>query len=79
MSAAHSRGGLAFADVAKILAEGFEDVRFVGDEAGRPLDGSSKHTIHFEKDAMPPARAFWSVTLYDQDGFQIRTASIGSP
>lgn len=43
----------------------------LGDEAGRPLDGSSKYTIHFEKDAMPPARAFWSVTLYDQDGFQI--------
>jgi hypothetical protein len=43
----------------------------LGDEAGRPLDGASKYTIHFDKGAMPPARAFWSVTLYDQDGFQV--------
>jgi hypothetical protein len=43
----------------------------LGDEAGRPLEGVHKYTIHFEKDAIPPANAFWSVTLYDQDGFQV--------
>jgi hypothetical protein len=43
----------------------------LGDEAGRPLDGANKYTIQFEKDATPPVRAFWSVTLYDQDGFQV--------
>jgi hypothetical protein len=43
----------------------------LGDEAGRPLDGANKYTIHFEKDATPPVRAFWSVTLYDSDGFQV--------
>jgi hypothetical protein len=43
----------------------------LGDEAGRPLDGGSNYTIHFEKDAIPPVRAFWSITLYDKDGFQV--------
>jgi len=43
----------------------------LGDEAGRPLEGTSKYTIHFEKEAMPPVRAFWSITLYDPDGFQV--------
>src|SRR5262249_36791481 len=43
----------------------------LGDEAGRPLDGASKYTITFDKGAMPPAAAFWSITLYDTEGFQV--------
>ncbi|MEJ0077925.1 MAG: DUF1254 domain-containing protein [Alphaproteobacteria bacterium] len=42
----------------------------LGDESGKPLDGASKYTIHFDKSATPPVRAFWSITLYDADGFQ---------
>jgi hypothetical protein len=43
----------------------------LGDAAGRPLDGANKYTIHFDKDATPPVQAFWSITLYDSDGFQV--------
>jgi len=43
----------------------------LGDEAGRPLDGTSKYSIHFEKGATPPVNAFWSITLYDREGFQV--------
>ncbi|MCU4180970.1 DUF1254 domain-containing protein [Bosea sp. BH3] len=43
----------------------------LGDEAGRPLDGGSKYTIQFERGAAPPVNAFWSITLYDQEGFQV--------
>ncbi len=43
----------------------------LGDESGKPLDGASKYTITFEKGAAPPVNAFWSITLYDQDGFQV--------
>jgi hypothetical protein len=43
----------------------------LGDEAGLPLDGAAKYTVSFEKDAAPPINAFWSITLYDPEGFQV--------
>jgi hypothetical protein len=43
----------------------------LADETGKPLDGANKYTIHFDKGATPPVNAFWSLTLYDQDGFQV--------
>jgi hypothetical protein len=43
----------------------------LADETGKPLDGANKYTIHFNKGAMPPVSAFWSITLYDKDGFQV--------
>lgn len=43
----------------------------LGDENGAPLDGVNKYMIHFDKGATPPANAFWSLTLYDPDGFQV--------
>jgi hypothetical protein len=43
----------------------------LGDETGKPLDGANKYTLHFEKGQTPPADAFWSVTLYDAEGFQV--------
>jgi hypothetical protein len=43
----------------------------LGDETGRPLDGANKYTLHFDKGDLPPVNAFWSVTLYDSQGFQV--------
>jgi hypothetical protein len=43
----------------------------LGDSEGKPLDGANNYTIHFEKDATPPVEAFWSITLYDSDGYQV--------
>jgi hypothetical protein len=43
----------------------------LGDVAGKPLDGANKYTIHFDKGATPLVNAFWSITLYDPDGFQV--------
>ncbi|MBR0848429.1 DUF1254 domain-containing protein [Bradyrhizobium diazoefficiens] len=43
----------------------------IGDENGKPLDGASKYIVRFVRDAAPPVEAFWSVTLYDNDGFQV--------
>jgi hypothetical protein len=43
----------------------------LGDESGTPLDGANKYSIHFDKGATPPVDAFWSITLYDNDGFQV--------
>ena len=43
----------------------------LADETGRPLDGANKYSIHFDKGAAPPVDAFWSITLYDQEGYQV--------
>ncbi len=45
-------------------------VSFVDGE-GKPLSGANKYILHFEKGKLPPAGAFWSVTMYDKDGFQV--------
>jgi hypothetical protein len=46
----------------------------LADEAGKSLDGSNRYTLHFDKGAAPPADAFWSVTLYDSEGYQVANA-----
>jgi hypothetical protein len=43
----------------------------LGDAEGKPLDGANRYSIHFDKGMTPPADAFWSITLYDPEGFQI--------
>lgn len=43
----------------------------LGDSEGKPLDGSNAYVLHFDKADIPPVDAFWSVTLYDKEGFQV--------
>ena len=51
----------------------------LGDETGQSLTGTNKYVLHFDKSQLPPASAFWSVTLYDSEGFQVANSSIASP
>jgi hypothetical protein len=41
------------------------------DADGAPLDGEHEYLLHFDEQELPPADAFWSITMYDQDGFQV--------
>ncbi len=41
------------------------------DADGNRLNGANKYVIHFEKGKTPPARAFWSFTMYDPDGYMV--------
>ncbi|WP_095196892.1 DUF1254 domain-containing protein [Pseudomonas sp. Irchel 3A7] len=43
----------------------------MGDENGKPLNGANKYVLHFPKGEAPPVNAFWSITLYDPEGFQV--------
>jgi hypothetical protein len=39
------------------------------DAEGHPLDGANKYRLHFDQGKTPPVRAFWSVTMYTDDGY----------
>lgn len=43
----------------------------LADADGEKLVGTSNYKIHFEKDELPPVNAFWSITMYDHEGFQV--------
>lgn len=42
----------------------------VHDVEGKPFDGANDYVLHFAADELPPVEAFWSVTMYDAEGFQ---------
>lgn len=39
------------------------------DGQGKPLSGANSYVMHFEKSQIPAVRAFWSVTMYDDQGY----------
>jgi hypothetical protein len=43
----------------------------LADDTGKPLDGANRYVLHCESSAIPPVNAFWSVTLYDAEGYQV--------
>jgi hypothetical protein len=43
----------------------------VVDADGQPMDGTHNYMLHFEKEQLPPVEAFWSITMYDAEGFQV--------
>jgi hypothetical protein len=38
---------------------------------GRPLSGANSYVLRFPRGQEPPVNAFWSLTLYDEEGFQV--------
>lgn len=44
----------------------------VVDSFGQELTGNKSYMIHFDKDQLPPVNAFWSLTIYGQDGFFVK-------
>ncbi|MEA2306052.1 MAG: hypothetical protein QOH43_3332 [Solirubrobacteraceae bacterium] len=46
----------------------------MADAGGQPLDGDHAYVLHFEHDELPPVDAFWSVTMYDAEGYQAANA-----
>ena len=41
------------------------------DAEGKPLRGENSYVLHFEPEELPPVEAFWSITMYDAEGFQV--------
>lgn len=44
------------------------------DSDNQPLDGANSYVIRFKPGELPPVDAFWSITLYDPDGYPARNS-----
>lgn len=58
---------------ANLPADAIYPAAFVDGE-GQALDGANRYVLHFDKGKLPPADAFWSLTMYDNEGFQVPNA-----
>jgi len=36
---------------------------------GKPFDSAARYVLHFERQQLPPVRAFWSLTMYNDRQF----------
>ncbi|MDR1311037.1 MAG: DUF1254 domain-containing protein, partial [Burkholderiaceae bacterium] len=61
------RAYTAMTDLYGASPQEITEVVFQMDADSKALSGLSKYTVRFEKDKLPPANGFWSLTLYNQD------------
>ncbi|NCO74039.1 MAG: DUF1214 domain-containing protein [Cyanobacteria bacterium] len=43
----------------------------VFDANSKPMEGKNNYVLHFNQNELPPVEAFWSITMYDAEGFQV--------
>jgi hypothetical protein len=43
----------------------------LADSDGDPTTGEQNYVVHFDADKLPPVDAFWSITMYDAEGYQV--------
>jgi DNA sulfur modification protein DndE len=55
---------------ANIVKDAVYPTAFV-DADSTPLNGANRYVLHFDKGELPPANAFWSVTMYDAQSFLV--------
>jgi hypothetical protein len=66
------RAAIALLDLGAILSADAIHPATAVDGEGVPLNGRrDAYVIHFEKGQEPPANAFWSMTMYDKDGYLV--------
>jgi hypothetical protein len=64
----------AFVSLIGLGAMGAEDAVYPGlsrDSNGDLLHGNRRYRLHFPAGQTPPADAFWSLTVYDEDGYMV--------
>jgi len=55
---------------ANLPADAIYPFAFV-DGDGKSFSGANRYVVHFDKGQTPPANAFWSLTMYDAQGFPV--------
>jgi hypothetical protein len=63
------RAAVAFAGLGANTVEDAVYPTAVTDADGQPFSSDKDYVLHFDKDSIPPARAFWSLTMYNQEQF----------
>lgn len=61
-----ARAGIAYAGLGANPVEDAIYPTAFADGEGKPFSSDSRYVMHFAKGEIPPARAFWSLTMYDQ-------------
>ncbi|MFT3818975.1 MAG: DUF1254 domain-containing protein [Rubrivivax sp.] len=65
------RAFIAYAGLGALPTEEALYPMVVTDGEGKPFTGAARYVLHFDKDRIPPADAFWSLTMYGADQFFI--------
>ena len=60
------RAGVAYAGLGANVIEDAVYPTALVDADGQPFSSDKRYVLHFAKDQIPPARAFWSLTMYDE-------------
>ena len=63
------RGEIALVGIGANLAKDAVYPTAFVDGDGQPLTGENRYVLHFDKGALPPVSAFWSMTMYDAANF----------
>jgi hypothetical protein len=61
-----SRARVAYAGLGSNTIEDAVYPTAVTDADGRPFSSDNRYILHFNKDQIPPVRAFWSLTMYNE-------------
>jgi hypothetical protein len=60
------RAGVAYAGLGANVIEDAIYPTALTDAEGKPFHSGSRYLLHLTKEQLPPARAFWSLTMYDE-------------
>ena len=63
------RAFIAYAGLGALTPEEAVYPTALADQDSQPLKGEARYVLHFDKDKLPPAKAFWSLTMYGADQF----------
>lgn len=64
-----ARAGVAYFGLGANVPEDAIYPSAFADPDGKPFDSGAKYVMHFDKDNLPPVRAFWSLTMYNDRQF----------
>ena len=64
-----ARAGIAFGGLGANPVEDAIYPSAFADADGKPFSSDNRYVLRFSREQIPPARAFWSLTMYDQRQF----------